>query len=113
MSTKRPTARYRQVADELREAILRGTYGPGTVLPSQPRLAKKYGLNQTSINRAMAVLEAEGLVRTEHGRGSYVVEIPTVKRVRQIPPRGTRSGSSFAESLRKVKLGATNGTRSG
>lgn len=104
MSTKRPTARYRQVADELREAILRGAYDPGTVLPSQPHLAKKYGLNQTSINRAMAVLEAEGLVRTEHGRGSYVVEIPTVKRVRKIPPRGTRSGSSFAESLRKVNL---------
>jgi GntR family transcriptional regulator len=104
MSTQRPAARYRQVADDLREAISRGTYGPGAALPSQPSLARKYGLNQTSINRAITALEAEGLVRTEHGRGSYVVDIPTVKRVRHIPPRGGGSGSSFAEGLHKVGM---------
>ncbi|MGH3947530.1 MAG: GntR family transcriptional regulator [Pseudonocardiaceae bacterium] len=97
-------ARYRQVADDLREAIIRGTYGPGAALPSQPELARKYGLNQTSIGRAIALLEAQGLIRTEHGRGSYVLDMPTVKRVRHIPPRGKGSGSSFAESLRKAGL---------
>lgn len=104
MSTQRPTARYRQVADDLREAITRGSYQPGATLPSQPSLAQKYGLNQTSISRAVALLETEGLVRTEHGRGSYVVDIPTVKRVRHIPPRGRGSGSSFAEGLQKAGL---------
>lgn len=104
MSIRRPAARYRQVADDLREAIIRGTYPAGAALPSQPNLARKYGLNQTSISRAIAVLETEGLVRTEHGRGSYVLETPTVKRVRHIPPRGNGSGSSFAEGLHKVGL---------
>lgn len=104
MRPQRPTARYRQVADDLREGIKRGTYGPGAALPSQPELARKYGLNQTSISRAISLLESEGLVRTEHGRGSYVLDVPTVKRVRHIPPRGNGSGSSFAESLRKAGL---------
>jgi GntR family transcriptional regulator len=98
-----PRARYRQVADELRKAIKRGDYPPGSALPSQPDLARQYGLNQTSINRAIALLRADGLVRVEHGRGAFVQEIPTVKRVRRIP-RGNVAGSSFAEEMRKAGL---------
>ncbi|HEY4006351.1 MAG TPA: UTRA domain-containing protein [Pseudonocardia sp.] len=106
MATQRPTARYRQVANELRDAINAGAYAPGEALPSQPSLARQYGLNQTSISRAMAILEAEGLVRTEHGRGSYVAAVSTIKRVRRIPSRGGGSGSSFVESLGKSGLSA-------
>lgn len=108
MAVQRPRARYRQVADDLKEAITRGTYGPGAALPSQPELARKYGLNQTSISRAINLLEADGLIHTEHGRGSYVLDIPTVKRVRHIPPRGRGSGSSFAEGMRKAGLAPSN-----
>jgi GntR family transcriptional regulator len=104
MSIQQPRARYQQVADDLREAIRRGTYGPGTLLPSQPELARKYGLNQTSIHRAIGLLEADGLVRTEHGRGSFVQDIPTAKRTRRIPSRCGGSGSSFAEEMRKIGL---------
>jgi GntR family transcriptional regulator len=91
------------VADELRAAIKRGDYPPGSALPSQPDLARRYELNQTSINRAIALLRSEGLVRVEHGRGAFVQEIPTVKRVRWIP-RGDAAGSSFAEEMRKSGL---------
>ncbi|SNR97204.1 transcriptional regulator, GntR family [Haloechinothrix alba] len=104
MRPQRPTARYRHVADDLREAIARGSYQAGETLPSQPELARRYGLNQTSISRAIALLESEGLIRTEHGRGSYVLDFPTVKRVRHIPPKGNGSGSSFAESLHKAGM---------
>ncbi|MFI7038053.1 GntR family transcriptional regulator [Microbispora rosea] len=104
MSLERPRARYRQVADDLRGAIGRGEYGPGSMLPSQPELARRYGLNQTSISRAIGLLEAEGLIWTEHGRGSFVLDIPTVKRTRRIPSRGRGSGSSFAEEMRKAGL---------
>lgn len=104
MPLQHPRSRYRQVADDLREAITRGTYGPGAALPSQPELARKYGLNQTSISRAIGILESEGLIRTERGVGSFVLDIPTVKRVRHIPSRGNGSGSSFAEGMRKAGL---------
>lgn len=104
MPVQQPRSRYRQVADDLREAIVRGTYAPGAALPSQPQLARKYGLNQTSISRAIGLLEAEGLVYTERGVGSFVADIPTVKRTRHIPPRGGGSGSSFAEGMQKAGL---------
>lgn len=98
-----PRARYRQVADDMREAIKRGTYAPGEALPSQPELARRYGLNQTSINRAIALLRAEGLIRVEHGRGAFVQEVPRVKRTRRVP-RPDGQGSSFAEEMRRAGL---------
>ena len=71
MALEKPRARYRQVADDLREAIARGTYAPGAALPSQPQLARKYGLTQTSIGKAIGLLEGEGLIHTQSGIGSF------------------------------------------
>ncbi|WP_420087711.1 GntR family transcriptional regulator [Nocardiopsis composta] len=96
-----PRARYKQVAEALRAAIHRGDYPPGSTLPSQPELAREYGLNQSSISRSIAMLQAEGLIRTEHGRGSVVLDVPTVKRVRRIDKdyRTSPGGSSYAEQV--------------
>ena len=98
-----PRARYRQVADQLRDAILRGEYAPGDPLPSQPELARQYGLNQTSINRAIALLRHDGLVRVEQGKGAYVQALPTARRVRRIPHVGDRD-STFAAEMRRLGL---------
>lgn len=83
-----PQARYRQVAARLREAIQRGEYAPGQALPSQPELARRFGLNQTSINRAIALLGHEGLVRVEQGRGAFVQERPVTTPGAPNPPAG-------------------------
>jgi GntR family transcriptional regulator len=106
MPLEPPRARYRQVADDLRDAIKRGEFAPGAMLPSQPELARRYGLNQTSINRAIAVLRAEGYVRVEHGRGAFVQELPTVKRIRRIDRdyRTRPAGSAYAEQIEQSGL---------
>ncbi|MBO2531254.1 MAG: GntR family transcriptional regulator [Thermobifida sp.] len=102
MALQKPKARYEQVADQLRDAIKRGKYRPGEMLPSQPTLAREYGLAQTSIGRAIALLKREGLVRVEDGRGAVVLEVPTVKRTRRANYQG--SGGSFAEEMRRAGL---------
>lgn len=99
-----PRARYRQVADRLRQAIQAGEYAPGELLPSQPELARRYGLNQTSINRAIALLRQEGLVRVEQGRGAYVLDLPTARRVRRIPHRDGERVSTFASEMHRLGL---------
>ena len=70
--TTPPVARYQQVADRLREAIVAGEYPPGQALPSESVLAEQYGLNRTTINKAVRLLAAQGLVTVEHGRGAFV-----------------------------------------
>lgn len=104
MSLEAPRARYQQVADELRAGIKDGTYAAGSPLPSQPELARRYGLNQTSINRAIAVLRAEGLVRVEHGRGAFVQEVPAVKHVRRIgtDDDGSPGERTYEDEIRRA-----------
>lgn len=68
------TSRYRQVVRDLREQILRGEPAPGQPLDGQSKLADTHGTDSALINRALAVLRAEGLVRVEHGRKTIVLE---------------------------------------
>ncbi|MGH3568328.1 MAG: GntR family transcriptional regulator [Pseudonocardia sp.] len=70
--TTPPVARYQQVADRLREAIITGEYPPGQALPSESVLAEQYELNRTTINKAVRLLAVQGLVTVEHGRGAFV-----------------------------------------
>ena len=105
MSIHDPRPRYAQVADVLRGEIHDGQWPPGEKLPSQPDLAKRFRLSQTSIGRAMEVLRNEGLIRSEFGGGSYVLDRPTTKRVRAIPSSFRASTpSGFAAQMRAAGM---------
>jgi len=80
MPIKRAPSQYRQLADLLREAILRGDYAPGSTFPSEPELAAEHGLSRPTVNRALLVLRGEGLIRVERGRGTIVRSVPTIRR---------------------------------
>jgi DNA-binding GntR family transcriptional regulator len=68
------------LADELRERILRGEFGDGAVL-RQEALAERYGVSQVPVREALRLLEGEGLVTLQAHRG------PSSRRPR--PPRST------------------------
>jgi GntR family transcriptional regulator len=80
MPIERASSQYRQLADLLREAIVRGDYPPGSKFPSEPELAAEHKLSRPTVNRALLVLRAEGLIRVERGRGTIVRSVPTIKR---------------------------------
>jgi GntR family transcriptional regulator len=66
-----PRPRYRAVADELRQRVLAGAIPPGALLPSESALIREFGVSRGTIREAIALLRAEGLVVTEHGRGTH------------------------------------------
>jgi GntR family transcriptional regulator len=72
---------YLQIADRMREAIASGTLGPGAQLPSERVLMDQFNTARGTVRQAIAVVKAEGLVDTEHGRGAFVRRLPPVKRV--------------------------------
>jgi GntR family uxuAB operon transcriptional repressor len=47
-------------------------FAPGGRLPTERRLATELGVSRTAIRHALAVLEAEGLVSREVGRGTFL-----------------------------------------
>lgn len=63
-----------RVADELREAILRGTYPPGTRL-RQEELAGQYGASRVPVREALRLLESEGLVTTVANAGAWIARL--------------------------------------
>ena len=72
---------YRQIADQLRRAIQRGDLEPGGRVPSEAELMEHYGVARMTVRQAVAELKAEGLVIAEHGRGVFVRNRPTVRRL--------------------------------
>jgi GntR family transcriptional regulator len=63
---------YKQLADVLRSAITSGELAESTLLPSETELMQQYGVSRNSARNAVALLRVEGMIVTEHGRGSFV-----------------------------------------
>ena len=63
---------YQQVARQIREAIAAGEYGPRDAIPSLKQLQGETGFAMGTIQRAIQLLEDEGLVYTVTGRGTFV-----------------------------------------
>lgn len=72
---------YKQIADHLRAAIGRERLGPGDQLPSETQLMAHYGIARMTVRNALRLLQDEGLITAEHGRGVYVRARPPVRRL--------------------------------
>jgi DNA-binding transcriptional regulator YhcF (GntR family) len=69
-----------QLARKLRGLIEDGTLRPGDRLPSIRELASSAGVNVNTVRAVYSRLEHEGVVATEHGRGTFVVDEAAARR---------------------------------
>lgn len=88
--------RWRRVADDIRSNINDGVISDA--LPSELELAARYGVNRHTVRRAIAALAADGLLRVERGRGTFV----NTKPQRIVYPIGLRT--RFSENMLKQSL---------
>src|SRR5579883_2255024 len=72
LSTDSDVPLYRQLYDQLAERIHSGEFGRGHRLPATRELAGLLGLNRATVSAAYELLETEGLIAGQVGRGSYV-----------------------------------------
>ncbi len=63
---------YIKIANDLRDKIKDGTYGPGALLPSRNEIASMYEVSPITARDALAVLSHEGYARAIRGRGHIV-----------------------------------------
>lgn len=56
----------------LRELVEIGEYAPSGRMPPERTLASQLGIGRRSLRRALEVLEAEGRVAREQGRGTFI-----------------------------------------
>ena len=63
---------YIQLINILREQIGSGTYLPGSRLPSESELCKRYQVSPMTVRRSIKALLDQGIVSTIQGRGTFV-----------------------------------------
>lgn len=63
---------WHQLGDALAAEIAAGRLAPGSRLPTEAELVKRFGVSRFTVRQALGHLEARGLVRAEQGRGTFV-----------------------------------------
>jgi GntR family transcriptional regulator len=66
---------YKQVTDQIKDAIASGDLKPSEKLPSIREMAKALDISVITIKRAYLDLEGEGYILTRAGLGSFVADI--------------------------------------
>ncbi len=65
---------YEQIVEQVRQRIAGGALQPGDQLPTVRQLAAELRVNFNTIARAYRMLDEAGLISTQQGRGTYILE---------------------------------------
>ena len=65
---------YLQIADQFERRIADGELKPGDQLPTVRELANKLEVNFNTVARAYRILDENGAISTQQGRGTNVIE---------------------------------------
>ena len=63
---------YLQIVDNLKHKLATGELTPGEQLPTVRQLADELNINFNTIARAYRILDEEGIITTQHGRGTFI-----------------------------------------
>ncbi len=63
---------FRQIYEKLKTDIASGVYPPDSRFPSVRDLATDIGVNPNTVQKAMVMLEYDGILETRRGDGRYV-----------------------------------------
>lgn len=92
---------WHQTEMALRAMIEKGEWPAGSQIPNEDRLGAMLGISRITLRHALRNLEEAGLLRREHGRGTFVRSATMVA--------GARGLTSFTSEMQS--LGLTVGTR--
>nr|WP_307874541.1 GntR family transcriptional regulator [Frankia nepalensis] len=93
---QRVLPKYLQIANHLRDQILRGDLRPGAEVPSERTLAVDWKVSRPTATKALEALRVQGLIESRQGSGSYVVDQMGVhRRARERYGRGRETGAIY------------------
>ena len=65
---------YLQIVDQIKRLIAIGELQHGDQLPTVRQLAADLDVNFNTIARAYRLLDEDGIISTQHGRGTYILK---------------------------------------
>ncbi|MCX6055202.1 MAG: GntR family transcriptional regulator [Chloroflexi bacterium] len=75
---------YIQIVEQVQAFLASGDLRPGDQLPTVRQLASELRINFNTIARAYRILDETGVISTQRGRGTYLLEKPSPERVQQL-----------------------------
>ncbi|WP_338701186.1 GntR family transcriptional regulator [Streptomyces sp. Q6] len=86
---------YERIVD----AVHAGTYPPGSVLPSEPKLAAALGVSRPALREALLLLQEDGLLTVRRGVGRTVAASPPRRGFERLRPLEELLGASQVSPL--------------
>ena len=86
---------YVQLVDRIKHLVATGVLQPGDQLPTVRQLAADLRVNFNTIARAYRMLDEAGVISTQQGRGTYVLEP-------MLPERAQRLRKAALEELART-----------
>jgi len=68
---------YVQIIDQIKHLVATGVLRPDDQLPTVRQLASDLRVNFNTIARAYRMLDEEGVISTQQGRGTYILDQPS------------------------------------
>lgn len=94
-----PTPLYEQIAARVRLAVAAGELEPEDSLPSVRKLAGTLRVNPATVVQAYRELAADGFVEMRHGAGTFVTEVPVMRKEEE---RTEQAGRIAREALQQA-----------
>ena len=93
---------YVQIGQNARRFLARGDLSPEDKLPSARELAQTLGVNPNTVVHGYSKLEAEGIIETRRGLGTFVREDAPVATMKQEMLRD--AATRYAEEVRALDV---------
>ncbi len=71
--------KYQEISNTLMDAILAGDFPPGSYLPSESALMKRFGVSRVTIRLALNVLRDANLIVGHQGKGYFVCTLQAIQ----------------------------------
>jgi len=68
-----------RLAEDLRARLARNEWRTGQQLPTEAELVETYGVSRATVRQALKSLEAQGLVMTRQGRGTFAADTSVIR----------------------------------
>ena len=106
MEFSEPKGIYLQIADQVRERILRGEWKAGERIPSIRELAVELGVNPNTVTRSYQKLLDRELISNQRGRGYFVSENAAERALNDMKEEFMRDElPRFIEAMRLLGIG--------
>jgi GntR family trehalose operon transcriptional repressor len=87
--------KYEQILHDLENKILNGDIAENSLLPSENELTQQFQASRSTVRQALKILETQGLIQKQQGRGSVVISREKV----QFPISGLTSYRELQEAM--------------